>query len=353
MARLINNFLSNRKYLGNINELTDSEKIALEQIMQIALLKDEKIEQLSDSDNSLLLDIANAVFEVCSQILSYKEDYLQNIFIYANKSLDVNACASHHTDNIYSIGINIGSISHMHQFTLLLFSKELFMKKIGGLDTLNDEKYLYIGGLYKDMPSCPVRLEYAGNVTILAMLVFFYHELAHIFRGHLNYLVDRYQFNAINDGSMDNYFDDEIRKALECDADYHSGYFLGLTYKTEPDLFKTIFDINNSVDFFKSCTLAAKLTFHSFEKNMSANNYHLPKTRLEVFLEGLTSSLDLADIALENAAGVIVGVDRAFIKYDIDLGHSPEMVEKDGREFYETTNVLWQLLEQELIAIKS
>ncbi len=353
MALSRNNFFSKRNYLGNINKLNRSENIALKQITQIALLKGEKIEQLSDSDNSLLLDIANAIFDVCAQILSYKEAYSQNVFIYANKSLDVNACASCHTDNIYSIGINIGSISHIHQFTLLLFSKELFMKKIGGSDILSDEKHLYLGGLYKAMPSCPVRLEYAGNVTILAMLVFFYHELAHVFRGHLNYLVNRYQLNAINDGSMDNYFDDEIRKALECDADYHSGYFLGLTYKTEPELFKTIFDINNNVDFFKSCTLAAKLAFHSFERNMSVNNYHLPKTRLEVFLEGLTSSLDLADIALENAAGVIVGVDRAFVKYDIDLGHSPEMVEKDAREFYETTNVLWQLLEQELIAIKT
>jgi len=352
MALSRNNFFSPKKYLGNINKLNRSERIALKQITQIALLKGEKIEQLSDSDNRLLLDISNAVFDVCSQILSYKEAYSQNIFVYANKLLGINACASRHADNIYSIGINIGSISHMHRLTLLLFSKESFMKKIGGLNTLHDEKYLYIGELYKDIPNCPVRLEYAGNVTILSMLVFFYHELAHIFRGHLDYLIDRYLLNAINDGEMD-YLDIEIRKTLECDADYYSGYFLGLTYKNEPALFKTIFNVDNSIDFFKSCTLAAKLAFHSFEKSMPANNYHLPKTRLEIFLEGLTSSLDLADVALENAIGVILGVDKAFVAYDINLGNSPEMVEKDGREFYETTNILWGILEQELAAIRS
>jgi len=339
-------------YLGNINQLKHSEQIVLKEITKTALLKGEKIGQLSDSDNALLLDMATAIFDICSQILSYKDAYAQTLFVYANKSLDTNACALRLADNIYSIGINIGCIAHLHQFTLRLFAKKSFMEKIGGLDTLSDEKFLYLGGLYKDIPDCPIRLEYAGNVTILSMLVFFYHELAHVFRGHVDYIDGLYQLNVINDGVLD-YFDCDIRKALECDADYHSGYFLGLTYKNEPELFKTIFNANSRIDFFRHCILAAKLAFHSFEEKMSADNYHLPQTRLKIFLEGLTSSLDLADVALENAAGVVVGVERAFVRYDIFLGSSEDMLEQDAREYRETTEILWAKLEQELAAIRS
>jgi len=339
-------------YLGNINQLKYSEEIVLKEITKTALLKGENIGQLSDSDNALLLDIANAIFNICSQILSYKEAYSQTLFVYANKSLDTNACALRHADNIYSIGVNIGCISHLHQFTLRLFAKKSFMKKIGGLDTLNDEKFLYLGGLYKEIPDCPIRLEYAGNVTILSMLVFFYHELAHVFRGHVDYIDGLYQLNAINDGAMD-YFDSDIRKALECDADYHSGYFLGLTYKNEPELFKTIFNANDRIDFFRNCILAAKLAFHSFEEKMSADNYHLPQTRLEIFLEGLTSSLDLADVALGHAIRVVLEVEKTFVVHDIFLGSSEEMLERDAQEYRETTKIVWAKLEQELAAIRS
>ena len=55
MALLIG---KHKKYLGNINKLEHLEKLALAEIIQIALLKGEKIEQLSGSDNHLLLDIS-------------------------------------------------------------------------------------------------------------------------------------------------------------------------------------------------------------------------------------------------------------------------------------------------------
>lgn len=344
-------FFSKQKYFGNINNLNQFERMTLKQVLDKALFKEEKIQQLSSSDNLLLLSISTGFFEVCSKILSYKDFYKQNIFIYADKSMDINASASFHADNIYSIGVLMGSIFHLHQLTLLLFSKNNFMKKIGDINLPDEEAIHFSGDAYPCIPRCPIRLEYAGNVTILCMLVFFYHELAHILRGHLDYLDINYQLNAINDGELD-YSTLDIRKALECDADYYSGYFLGLTYKNEPELFKTIFDTVDKTDFFKSCTLAAKLAFHSFENNMPARNYHLPKTRLEVFLEGLTSSLDLADVALENAVGVIIGVDNAFELYKINLGNPPEMVEQDGKEFYAITSILWNELEQELDRIR-
>lgn len=268
-------------------------------------------------------------------------------YIYASKDEKITAKVTVYKKNSYIIKINIGAVHSIYKLVLYLFANHRFMPKIGLSKIEKKQNKLIQGKIYNYIPSCPVRLEYAGNITILSIIIFFYHELAHILRGHLEYSKTIYSINAINDGEEDKTVID-IRKALECDADYYSGYFLGLTYKNERALFKNIFNSNNEVDFFKSCTIAAKLSFHSFEKSFSKKNYHLPKTRLEVFLEGLTVSLNLEDVALENAAGVVFGIERAFDLLKIDLGSTPEMVEKDGQEFYQITSRVWADLEKVL-----
>ncbi len=348
MTFFINRFPRKPLFLGNINQLNASDTELLKNISVVALVRDEEIESLSANDNALLQEITGAAFDVCTQILSYKAAYPQHIFIYATKSLQVNAKVAQLKENHYAIGLNIGCVFYMHQLTLLLFSKPAFMKKIGNINVPDNEAIHYVGKAYTHIPKCPVRIEYAGNVTILSTLIFFYHELAHILRGHVDYQLNMHLPELANEGVKREYLTVEIEKALECDADYHSGYFLGLTYTNDPQLFKSLFDADNCVDFFKSCTLAAKLAFHAFESLNPANNYHLPMTRLEVFLEGLTKSLDLEAVALENAVGVIIGIDNAFIKYGIDLGDEPEMIALDSKEFYAVTEALWGKLETEL-----
>lgn len=350
-------FFKKKKYFGNINDLDRVDKDLLSYYKKNSLEKNKKLsrlggEELSSNDNHLLLIISDAIFDVYTQILNEKESYApKKICVYANKSSKINAYASLSGKNYYRIGINIGSIHYIYKLVLYLFSRKEFMKAIGDSILENNNNELIQGDAYGQIPSCPVRLEYAGNVTILSMVVFFYHELAHVLRGHLEYIGSKYNVDAISDGENDN-LDMEIRKALECDADYYSGYFLGLTYINEQKLFKDIFDSNDAIDFFKSCTLAAKLSFHSFEKKLQSKSYHLPKTRLEIFLEGLASSLKLEEVALENAVGVIVGIENTLKYFKINLGNSQKEVEKDGEEFYAKTVSLWSVLEKELLAIK-
>lgn len=347
-------FFQKKKYFGNINDLSRIDENLLNYFKKNALEKNKRLirlgeEELSKNDSFILLAITNTILNICSQILYEKESYApRKICVYANKSPKINAYASISNNNYYRIGINIGSIHYIYKLVLYLFSKKEFMRAIGNSNSENKKNCLIQGYSYEQIPSCSVRLKYAGDVTILSMIVFFYHELAHILRGHLEYISSKYNANIISDGENDN-MDMERRKALECDADYYSGFFLGLTYRNEKKLFKDIFDSDNSVDFFKSCTLAAKLSFHSFEKKSQSKNYHLPKTRLEIFLEGLTKSLQLEKVALENAVGVIVGIENAFEHFNINLGNSPQEIEKDGKEFYAKTTSLWSELEKELL----
>lgn len=305
-----------------------------------------------ENENLILISIASAILEIHTQILSDKAAYQpKNIFSYIDKSQKINASSSLISGRVYIISTNIGAIYAIYKIALFLLSKKAFMPKVGQ-PSLGKSNF-FNATKFNNVPECPIRLEYAGNITILAAIILFFHELAHILRNHLSYFSQKDNLSAI-DESHTTTIEPNIRRAIECDADYHAGYFIGLTYKNENDLFKSIFKINDDVDFFKVCTASAKILFHSFEKENtnSSQNYHLPKTRLEVFLEGLTSSLKLHEVALENAAGVVFGIERAFEKFNLDLGTPQELVEQDGRIFYDTTVHIWDKLEKTIINSK-
>jgi hypothetical protein len=308
-----------------------------------------QLPDFDENENLILLSIASAILDIHTQILSDNAAYHpKNIFSYINTSQKTNASSSLIFKNTYLISTNIGAVYEIYKLALFLLSKKAFMPKVGQPSL--GKSNLFSATKFNDVPECPVRLEYAGNITILAAIILFFHELAHVLRNHLAYFSQKTNLSAI-DESHTTTIEPSIRRAVECDADYHAGYFIGLTYKNENDLFKGIFKINDDVDFFKVCTASAKILFHSFEKENThkSQNYHLPKTRLEVFLEGLTANLHLHEVALENAAGVVFGIERAFEKFALNLGTPQELVEQDGRIFYDTTVSIWSNIEKTII----
>ncbi|MGE4465952.1 hypothetical protein [Sphaerochaeta sp.] len=294
-------------------------------------------EQLNNTDNDILHGICEAVTQVCSQILHDKNAYKpDNITFFINKSPLSNASANIYCNNNYYICLNVGLLHYIYKSIAGTFHYSSFMKNIGKSDA---DIFIYELNecmAYIKHPKCQERLKFVGDLTILSSLLIFYHELAHVLRKHLSYLRDTNNLSIINDGESNN-LKSLISKAIESDADFYAGIFIGHTYKKEQKLFKDVFNTQNDQDFFKICTLAAKFTFHIFESKLKFDKYHLPKTRLEILLEGLNSSLLLGEDALSIAIGVVLGVERAFTKFGIDIGHTDEEVEYDGKAYYETT----------------
>jgi hypothetical protein len=178
-----------------------------------------------------------------------------------------------------------------------------------------------------NQPADPERFQLAMHMAMLAALVIFYHEMAHILRGHSAYLREASGFAggpvvlrehralAVTGLSISDTEDsastdgiDLARRALEADADLHAGLFMAEVLKLD-----VLGEVNaeNLLHWCELVAFVAAITYNAFEAHSQLSGYragyHLPPTRMECFLEGVARGLGVND-----GTGFAAGADAAF-----------------------------------------
>lgn len=185
-----------------------------------------------------------------------------------------------------------------------------------------------------NQPRDPERFRLAMTLAMLSALVVFYHEFAHIIRGHNAWatetlgvgslrenrsLLPLHSGNAGKRGATDH-----RRRAVEVDADIYAGFFMaqalsiGMLGEVNED---------NLPHWCELIAFVAVLTFNVFEEQVQHADYragyHLPGIRTECFLEGLANAWDVRDLQMF-VAGMNTGMDFCAKHY------SPSCSEKEA-----------------------
>lgn len=153
-----------------------------------------------------------------------------------------------------------------------------------------------------NQPRDPERFQLAMNLAMLSALVVFYHEFAHIIRGHnawaaqslgVGHLRENRRLTPPCAGAADA---DTRRRALEVDADIYAGVFmakalnLGMLGEVNED---------NLPHWCERMAFLAAVTFNVFEEHVRHADYragyHLPGIRTECFLEGVADAWGVRD----------------------------------------------------------
>ncbi len=178
-----------------------------------------------------------------------------------------------------------------------------------------------------NQPADPERFQLAMHMAMLAALVIFYHEMAHILRGHSAYLREASGFaggplalrehrvlamTGLPIGDTDERAGtdgiDVARRALEADADLHAGLFMAEVLKLD-----VLGEVNaeNLPHWCELIAFVAAIAYNAFEAHTRFSGYragyHLPPTRMECFLEGVARGL-----GVNGGAGFAAGADAAF-----------------------------------------
>lgn len=190
------------------------------------------------------------------------------------------------------------------RFFRLLTCAEHF-PDVGDVSTCRHE---WVDAPLANIPDDPDRLRLAMLLSMMALLLMFYHELAHVLRGHTAFYANlgvntlpEFQplatgpilFNS-QPGAAGSVQDaDVIRRALEVDADIHAGLFLATVMQQQNPFEEWLFDGMQDSDIYEMVALCAGIGFNAFEAHCNTTLYHLPGSRTECVLEGFARALDL------------------------------------------------------------
>ena len=219
--------------------------------------------------------------------------------------------------------------------------------ELGDLSTCRSE---WDDSPLSNQPADPERFQLAMNLAMLASLIIFYHEMAHILRGHTAYLREASAFAgeatvlrenhalamAAHPGSSEV---DACRRALEVDADVHAGVFMASVLKLG-----ALGDVNadNLPDWCSLCAFVASVTYNAFEAHAHQDGYragyHLPATRTECFLEGVARGLDATE-----TAWFTPGVDAGFT-FSAQHYQAPATLEELAADAEELRARTWPML---------
>ncbi|WP_338848803.1 hypothetical protein V8J88_07760 [Massilia sp. W12] len=159
-----------------------------------------------------------------------------------------------------------------------------------------------------NIPEDPERLRLAMLLSMMSILLMFYHELAHVLRGHTAFYANlgvhslpEFQplatgpivWPQAEPGAGQAQDADLIRRALEVDADIHAGLFLATVMQQQNPFEEWLFDDMQDSDIYEMVALCAGIAFNAFEAGRSSKLYHLPGTRTECVLEGFARALGL------------------------------------------------------------
>lgn len=160
-----------------------------------------------------------------------------------------------------------------------------------------------------NQPRDPERFQLAMNLAMLSALVVFYHEFAHIIRGHnawtaqtlgVGSLRENRRLLPLHAGKADaSVGADDRRRALEVDADIYAGVFMAKALSIG-----MLGEVNeeNLPHWCELMAFLAAVTFNVFEEQVRHADYragyHLPGIRTECFLEGLADAWKVRDLNL-------------------------------------------------------
>lgn len=164
-------------------------------------------------------------------------------------------------------------------------------------------------GLLANQPRDPERFQLAMSLAMLSALVVFYHEFAHIIRGHnawaaetlgVGGLHENRSLPSLHSGKAEqSSVADHRRRAVEVDADIYAGVFMAKALSIG-----MLGEINeeNLPSWCELMAFLAVLTFNVFEEQVQHADYragyHLPGIRTECFLEGLASAWEVRDLKM-------------------------------------------------------
>lgn len=143
-----------------------------------------------------------------------------------------------------------------------------------------------------NQPQDEKRFQLAMSLAMLSALVVFYHELAHIIRGHNAWAAARLGAGWLRENqplpSSSSAGVDVDRRAMEADADVYAGVFLAEALKAG-----MLGAVNEETlpEWCEEIAFLATVTFNVFEAHARRADYragyHLPAIRTECFLEGV------------------------------------------------------------------
>ena len=181
-----------------------------------------------------------------------------------------------------------------------------------------------------NQPRDPERFQLAMNLAMLSALVVFYHEFAHIIRGHNSWAAQTLGVGSLREnrrllplhaGKADaGAGADDQRRALEVDADIYAGVFMAKALSIG-----MLGEINedNLPYWCELMAFLATVTFNVFGEQVQHADYragyHLPGIRTECFLEGLADAWEVRDLNLF-VAGMETGMELCAKHYQVPCG---------------------------------
>lgn len=137
-------------------------------------------------------------------------------------------------DDKYFIALTAGAMSMIHLILNRMLANPRTFPKIGKPDaedpnlppvpwTVPDAELLFYRGVRPVLPKCPIRMVYASHLADQALMFLVGHEIAHITRGHVDYLSSKSGSPFLAElGWQGNQQASLERQAIEADADSRS-----------------------------------------------------------------------------------------------------------------------------------
>jgi hypothetical protein len=203
-------------------------------------------------------------------------------------SLEVNGSAGQVTDMrapYFYIGLHAGLFIHTADRLLRVLADPRSLPEVGNVEV---EQQGRTGTLLGVLPNDPSRRQCAIDLTTLALMAVFAHEVGHIVRGHLWLLRTRfgvsrlYEVGTPNADSSSETRQQSLRRAMELDADIFAGKFLGtLLFNTKSSGWYDAFG-NDQRNLLRMLALSTTCTFRAFDDQSSSTYYHTPFMRAQL-----------------------------------------------------------------------
>lgn len=214
-------------------------------------------------------------------------------------SPDVNGSAGQVTDvraPYFYIGLHAGLFVHTADRLFRVLAEPSALPDIGNAAR---EKAGRTGALLAVAPLDPIRRSLAIDLTTLALTAVFAHEIGHIVRGHLWLLRSRFAmsrlFEADSSGAPRSSTDpshDEMRRAMELDADVFAGKVMGtLLFDGRTPTWCSALG-NNPRTLLRMLALAVTATFRAFDEQAASTFYHTPFLRAQLLTMAARNVVD-------------------------------------------------------------
>jgi hypothetical protein len=159
-----------------------------------------------------------------------------------------NAFATIHKGTDF-VGLNLGSFFILNDLFLRIMAHPDVLPKVGksaseiapsvsdGVPPSVDFSRAPVFDVQRVIPNDPVRADYAAKLAFIARIYIVEHEFCHIFNGHVDWLINRHKFSAMNEvgASLIPGLSNLDLQTLEMDADcYGASHTLLSIFRSDP-----------------------------------------------------------------------------------------------------------------------